>query len=105
MKLILPIAAALTLAGCSTVSTVRDAWHWDPTATLQMPRSGSQPAQLSALNERVATLQIERNEIRTRISAEPNIWTRQLLYADLHRVGRQVSPLERELTTATAGTR
>ena len=105
MKLILPIAAALTLAGCSTVSTVRDAWHWDPTATLQMPRSGSPPAQFSALNERVATLQIERNEIRTRISAEPNIWTRQRLYADLHRVGRQVSPLERELTTPTAGTR
>ena len=105
MKLILPIAAALTLAGCSTVSTVRDAWSWDSTATLQMPRSGSPPAQLSALNERVATLQIERNEIRTRISAEPNIWTRQRLYADLHRVGRQLSPLERELTTATAGPR
>ena len=105
MKLILPIAAALTLAGCSTASTVRDAWNWDSTATLQMPRSGSPPAQLSALNERVVTLQIERNEIRTRISAEPNIWTRQRLYADLHRVGRQLSPLERELTTATAGPR
>ncbi|MCY7319537.1 MAG: hypothetical protein LH617_12575 [Ramlibacter sp.] len=103
MKLIFPIAAALMLAGCSTVSTVRDAWDWDPTASQQRIRVvSSSPAQLAALNDRVAQLQIQRNDLRTRISAEPDILTRQRLYADLHRVGQQLSPLERELLAAAA---
>lgn len=105
MKLIVPLVAALLLAGCSTVDTVRDAWHWDPTASQQRTRVVSSAGQLAPLNDRVVQLQMQRNEIRTRIGAEPNIWMRQRLYADLHRVGQQLSPLERELSTATAGTR
>ncbi len=103
MKPIFPVAAALMLAGCSTVSTLRDAWHWDPTASQhRIEVASASPAQLAVLNERVAQLQIARTDIRTRISTEPDIRTRQRLYADLHRVGQQLSPLERELVAVAA---
>lgn len=102
--MLLPLCLSLTLsaflAGCSTVSTVRDAWDWDPTARLAVTGVRVPPEQLSAMTNRVAELQMERQAIRARIGAEPDIRVRQRLYEDLHHVGRQLSPLERELTAA-----
>jgi hypothetical protein len=65
-------------------------------------RASLPPDQLAALTNRMAELQIQRNEIRARISAEPDVWGRQRLYEELHTVGSQLSPLERELTAASA---
>ena len=100
MRLSLSLVAVALLAGCSTVSAVRDAWDWDPTAPQQRTRSALSAAQLGALTSRLADLQIQRDGIRARISAEPDIWVRQRLYEDLHRVGQQRLPLERQLTAA-----
>ena len=100
MRLPLLLAAAVLLSGCSTVSPVRDAWHWDPTAPQERSRVVLSAEQLASLTNRLAALQIERNDVRSRISSEPDIRVRQLLYADLHRVGRQLSPLERQLASA-----
>ena len=101
MRSILPVAVLALCAGCSTVSNVRDAWTWDATRTREGSRAQVLPQDLAALTSRLADLQVQRNEIRSRISAEPDIGARQGLYAQLHRVGRQLSPLERELA-ATA---
>lgn len=100
MRLPISLAAMALLAGCSTVSTVRDAWNWDPSAQHDRPRVAVSPEHLGVLTNRLAELQIERNAIRSRISAEPDIRVRQRLYEDLHRVGRQLSPLERQLMAA-----
>lgn len=100
MRLTLSLAALVLLAGCSTVSTVREAWDWDPSRTQERTRVALSPQQLAPLTNRLAALQMERNEIRSRIGAEPDIRVRQRLYEDLHRVGRQLSPLERQLTAA-----
>jgi hypothetical protein len=100
MRLPLSLAAVALLAGCSTVSAVRDAWTWDPTAPHQRGRVVLAPEELALLTNHVAQLQIERNDIRARISAEPDIWARQRLYEQLHGVGRQLSPLERQLAAA-----
>ncbi|MFC5499138.1 hypothetical protein ACFPOE_16445 [Caenimonas terrae] len=102
MRFPLCLAAAALLAGCSTVSAVRDAWNWDPTVAQQRPRVALSPEQLGTLTNRLADLQIRRNDIRARISAEPDVRARQGLYEELHGVGRQLSPLERELTAAGA---
>ena len=100
MRRSLSLVAVAVLAGCSTVSAVRDAWDWDPTAPLQRTRFALSAEQMGALTSRLADLQIQRDEIRARISAEPDIWVRQRLYEDLHRVGQQLLPLERQLTAA-----
>lgn len=100
MRLSLPLATVALLAGCSTVSTVRDAWNWDPTLPMERSRIVLSPEQSGALTNRLADLQIRRNEIRSRISAEPDIRARQRLYQELHGVGRQLSPLERQITAA-----
>jgi hypothetical protein len=102
MRVPLSLAAAALLAGCSTLSDVRDAWGWDPTAPQQRSRVALAPEQVAAMTNQLAELQIQRNEIRSRISAEPDIWGRQRLYEQLHTVGRRLSPLERELTAAAA---
>lgn len=100
MRLPFLLATVALLAGCSTVSTMRDAWNWDPTLPQERGRIVLSPEQAGALTNRLADLQIRRNEIRSRISAEPDIWARQRLYEELHSVGRQLSPLERQLTAA-----
>lgn len=87
-----------SLAGCSVVPP--HAWSFDPTQplakeTLPMPEA-------VALTERAAQLQLRRNEIRARIASEPNVWTRQRLYAELHSVGMELSPLERRLSMVAA---
>lgn len=100
MRLPISLATVALLAGCSTVSTMRDAWNWDPTVAQERSRIVRSPEQAGAMTNRLADLQIRRNEIRSRISAEPDIWVRQRLYEELHGVGRQLSPLERQLTAA-----
>jgi hypothetical protein len=100
MRFLISLAAAALMAGCSTVSVVRDAWTWDPTAQQQRLRVVLSPEELGLLTNRMAQLQIERNDIRARISAEPDVWARQGLYEQLHGVGRQLSPLERQLAAA-----
>ena len=101
MRLSLLLATAAMLAGCSTVSAVRDAWSWDPTAPSPRPPTALPAEQVAAQTNRLAELQLQRIQIRDRISAEPDIWARQRLYEQLHTVGRQLSPLERELTAAS----
>ena len=100
MRFPLSLAAVALLAGCSTVSTVREAWDWDPSAMQGRPSVAVSVEQRSVLTNRLAELQIQRNAIRSRISAEPDIRVRQRLYEDLHGVGRQLSPLERQLAAA-----
>jgi len=100
MRLPLSLTAMALLAGCSTVSAVRDAWTWDPTVPQERSRMVLSPEQLGSLTNRLAQLQIERNDIRARISAEPDIWARQGLYEQLHGVGHQLAPLERQLASA-----
>ncbi len=91
MRLPLSLAALALLAGCSAVSTVREAWDWDPSAMQDRTRVTLSGDQLGALTNRVAELQIQRNGIRSRISAEPDIRVRQRLYADLHGLERQLA--------------
>ena len=100
MRLILSIAATTLLAGCSTVSAVRDAWTWDPTRMQQRPHVVLAPGDLSASTNRLADLQLRRNDVRARISAESDMRARQRLHEELHQVGRQLSPLERQLAAA-----
>lgn len=100
LRLILSLAALALLAGCSTASAVRDAWTWDPTRMQERTRVILSPEELSALTNRTADLQLQLNGIRSRISSEADMRARQGLYEDLHRVGRQLSPLERQLTAA-----
>ena len=100
MRFPLALVAIALLAGCSTVSTVRDAWHWDPTAPQERTRIAISPEPPGSLTNRLADLQMQRHAIRSRISAEPDLWLRLRLYQDLHGVGRQLSPLERQLTAA-----
>lgn len=96
------LAALVLLAGCSTVSAVRDAWSWDPSAPRQSSAVVLPPEQVSAMASRLAELQLRRNQIRTRIGAEPDIRVRLRLYEELHSVGQQLSPLERQLMAAAA---
>jgi hypothetical protein len=100
MRLPLLLAAATLLGGCSTVTAVRDAWNWDPAVSQDRVLVAVPPEQAAALTNRLAELQIHRIDIRTRISAEPNVWARQRLYEELHALGRELSPLERQLIGA-----
>jgi len=83
----------LPLVGCSVVP--RAAWTFDPIHAAPKETLATQEA--VALTERTAQLQIQRNGIRARIAAEPNVWARQRLYGELHSVGMELSPLERTL--------
>ncbi len=100
MKILTLLLPVLLLAGCSTptIDAAREAWHWD--ATRPPARASLPPAELAQLTNRIAGLALQRNEIRGRISAEPDINARQRLYAQLHEVGMQLSPLERQLAAA-----
>lgn len=91
-------AAVAMLAGCAVVP--QQAWNFDPTRPLSRPALPVQEA--TVLTTRLAQLQPERNRIRDQIAAEPDIWKRQALYAQLHRVGMQLSPLERRLGAVAA---
>lgn len=99
MRIAFSCATLALLAGCSVVPP--DAWTFDPTKPLT---KAALPAQeLAGLTDRVSGLQLERNEIRDRIAGQPDIWERQRLYARLHSVGMELSPLERRLSIAAVG--
>jgi hypothetical protein len=87
----LPILLAL-LTGCSVVP--QDAWTYDPA---HPPKAGLPMDEVVALTARVAELQLQRTQVRDRIASEPDVWARQSDYRELHRLGMQLSPLEREL--------
>jgi len=95
MRLVLACAAAIALSGCSTFSSLREAWSWE--ATRPVGATALPPAEEPELGVRITQLQIQRDGIRSQISAEPDIWARQRLYADLHTVGLELTPLQRRL--------
>ncbi|HWI83948.1 hypothetical protein [Ramlibacter sp.] len=76
------------------------AWNFDPTQPAAKPELPAQQA--GALTDRLAQLQSERNAIRARIAAERDVGQRQRLYEQLHRVGVQLSPLERRLAAVAS---
>jgi hypothetical protein len=92
----LPVLTVLT--ACTVVPP--QAWTFDPTQP--QPRLALPTADLAALTDRVAQLQLQRNEIRARIATEPDARKRQGHYAQLHSVGMELSPLERRLATVAA---
>jgi hypothetical protein len=89
------LAVASALAGCAVVPAT--AWNYDPAQP--QPRPVLAAAEAASLTDRVARLQIERNDIRARIATEPDVWRRLALYRQLHSVGTRLSPLERQLNT------
>jgi len=98
MKTAVCCAALALLAGCTVVPP--EAWTFDPT---RPPAKAVLPAQeLAGLTDRIAALQLQRNEIRNRIAGQPDAWQRQHLYEQLHAVGMQLSPLERRLATVAS---
>ncbi len=98
MRIAVSLAALALVAGCSVVP--RQAWTFDPTHPL--PRATLSVDEATALTDRTAQLQIERNEIRARIASEPDIWVRQDLYSRLHTVGMELSRRERRLATVAS---
>ena len=98
MRIAICFAASALLAGCAVVPP--SAWTFDPNQPRQ--RELLTGEQVAALTDRSAQLQLRRNEIRDRIASERDIWARQGLYAELHQVGMQLSPLERRLATVAA---
>jgi hypothetical protein len=76
------------------------AWTFDPTRPAARETIAIQDA--VALTDQVAQLQLQRNDIRARIAAEPDVMARQRLYGQLHAVGMALSPLERRLAAVAS---
>lgn len=93
MRTALVLILAAGLGGCAVVPPA--AWDFDPAQPA--PRAAVAPQQVAPKTQRVAQLQIERNAIRTRIAGERDVRQRLALYEQLHRVGMELSPLERQL--------
>ena len=90
-------ALVALLSGCAVVPP--SAWNFD--AMQARARTPLPAEQFDALSQLVAQLRAERDGIRARVAGERNVWRRQREYEQLHRVGMQLSPLERELADAT----
>src|SRR5687767_8843416 len=90
MRIAIPFALLALLGGCAVVPHA--AWTFDPTRPQPKPALAAIDA--AGLTDRLAQLQLERNDIRARIASEPNAAARLRLYEDLHKVGLQLSPLE-----------
>ena len=89
MRTALVLFLAAGIGGCAVVPPA--AWDFDP--------ASPPPQQVAPLPQRLAQLRIERNAIRTRIAGERDVRQRLALYEQLHRVGMELSPLERQLAT------
>jgi hypothetical protein len=98
MRTLLSLATLALAAGCSVVPPA--AWTFDPTHPA--PKEALPMADVVALTDRAAQLQLQRNEIRGRIAAAPDTWARQRLYGELHVVGAELSRLDRRLATVAA---
>ena len=97
MRILIATSLLILVGGCAVVPP--SAWSFDPT---QLPaKTPVQQQQFAAMSDRVAQLQTQRTEIRTRIAAEQDVSQRLRDYEGLHRVGMQLSPLERELGRLT----
>ena len=84
------------LALCSACSVVPpQAWTFDPRDP--PPKITLPAAEVAAMDDRLAELQLERNQIRARIAGERDVWQRQEQYRQLHKVGMELSPLERQI--------
>jgi hypothetical protein len=95
MRTVIVLSFLAAVGGCAVVPP--QAWKYDPTqaqSKITLP-----PEQTVALTDQVARLQLERDAIRTRIAVERDFQERHRLYQDLHRVGMELSPLERVLAT------
>lgn len=93
MRIAIPCIILVFSCGCTVVPN--DAWTFDPTRALSRPVLP--PEQAARMTDRLAQLQLQRNEIRARIAAEPNPTVRLRLYEQLHAVGMELSPLDRRL--------
>src|SRR4051812_42047609 len=93
MRIALIVSAATLVSACSVVPA--PAWTFDPTHP--QPRPVIAAVDAAPLTNRVAQLNIEKNEIRARIAAEPDAHARLRYYEELHSVGMELSPLERQL--------
>jgi len=93
MRSVIALILAAGIGGCAVVPPA--AWDFDPARPA--PRAALSPQQVAAMTQRLAQLQIERNAIRSRISGERDVRQRLALYERLHRVGMELSPLERQL--------
>jgi len=100
MKAALAIVSLVLLGGCAVDVVPTAAWTFDPSQPRQ--REVLTLAEVTALTDRTAQLQIRRNAIRDRIANERDVWARQGLYDELHEVGMELSPLERRLSTVAA---
>jgi hypothetical protein len=98
MRIAICFAALASLTACSVVPP--QAWTFDPTRP--QPKPTLAMAEVVALTDRTAQLQLERNAIRAQIAAEPDARNRLPLYESLHRVGIELSPLERRLASVAA---
>lgn len=93
MRSVIALILAAGIGGCAVVPPA--AWDFDPARPA--PRAALPPQQVAAMTQRLAQLQIERDAIRSRISGERDVRQRLALYEHLHRVGMELSPLERQL--------
>jgi hypothetical protein len=93
MRAAIPCVLLALLSGCAVVPG--SAWTFDPTRPQPKPALAAQEA--VGLTDRLAQLQLQRNELRARIASEPDARARLGLYEQLHAVGRELSPLERQL--------
>ena len=98
MRIAISCAVVAVLAGCSVVPP--QAWTFDPTQPQAKP--SLEMAEAVALTDRTAQLQLRRNEIRAQIASEPDARRRLALYETLHRVGMELSPVERRLAGVAA---
>lgn len=95
MRTALVLFLAAGIGGCAVVPPA--AWDFDPASP--PPQVVLPPQQVVPMTQRLAQLRIERNAIRTRIAGERDVRQRLALYEQLHRVGKELSPLERQLAT------
>lgn len=93
MRTVLALILAAAVGGCAVVPPA--AWDFDPARPA--PAAALPPQQVAPMTQRVAQLETERTAIRNRIAAERGVRQRLALYEQLHRVGRELSPLERQL--------
>jgi hypothetical protein len=95
MRMLLCLPSIALLGACSVIPP--QAYTFDPTQP--QPKLALATSEVTALTQRVAQLQLRRNEIQAQIATEPDARNRQLYYEDLHRLGMELSPLERRLST------
>lgn len=93
MRTVIALILAAGVGGCAVVPPA--AWDFDPARPA--PQPALVPQQVAPMTQRLAQLQIERNAIRARIAGERDVRQRLALYEQLHRVGMELSPLERQL--------